>query len=241
MQETVKNVVIFALGAAVGGLTAYFLLKKPLEEEYKKKKAKCDEEIASMDAYLAEIRSKNISEELSEAYGYKNSEKNGEKVQKISENEGKMDIKSSENGQKYPKKTDYSAIYKRKIESEHPTDEDDLGLNLDEKRLKSESLKANEVANSGYIPEVITEEEYRLGRPDFNDSMCLLYYPKDDILATEQDQEIENPYPIVGDLIKETGFDKNNDLVLYVRNYGHRTDYEIDKCPGFFDGESAYP
>lgn len=224
MNNSVKSAIIFVLGGAVGGLAAYFLLKKPLEEDYKKKKDEFDVSIASMDAYISKLRGQKEAENIAIEAGYT------EKPVENEENEDEIVVKSANF---YPKKTDYAAIYKQKIASEHPQDDDPE----EENRINS-SRKINEIANSGARPEAITEEMFNLGHSDFEDSITLNYYIRDDILANEDDEIIPKRSALVGNLIEETGFNDNDEDALYVRNYSQRRDYEIDKIYEPYDQDS---
>lgn len=73
-------------------------------------------------------------------------------------------------------------------------------------------------------PYVITDEEF--GDNDDYDQVTLFWYYKDNILATDEDLEIENKESTIGNALEE--FKKDHYLErLYVRNESEETDYEI--------------
>lgn len=78
--------------------------------------------------------------------------------------------------------------------------------------------------NESTFPYVISEDEY--GENDDYDTKMLFWYYKDNILATDEDLEVENIQNTVGDALEEFKKDRYTERVL-VRNEQDETDYEI--------------
>lgn len=75
----------------------------------------------------------------------------------------------------------------------------------------------------GVAPYVISEEEF--GEEDY-DQKTLYWYYRDNILATDEDIEVEDKFTTVGDALEEFKKDRYIERVL-VRNEQDETDYEI--------------
>lgn len=73
-------------------------------------------------------------------------------------------------------------------------------------------------------PYIITEEEF--GDNEEYDQKTLFWYYRDNILATDEDLEVEDKFTTIGDALEE--FKKDRYLErIYVRNEEDETDYEI--------------
>lgn len=77
--------------------------------------------------------------------------------------------------------------------------------------------------HEGVAPYVISEEEF--GEEDY-DQKTLYWYYRDNILATDEDIEVEDKFTTVGDALEEFKKDRYIERVL-VRNEQDETDYEI--------------
>lgn len=78
-------------------------------------------------------------------------------------------------------------------------------------------------SNEGVAPYVISEEEF--GEEDY-DQKTLYWYYRDNILATDEDIEVEDKFTTVGDALEEFKKDRYIERIL-VRNEQDETDYEI--------------
>ena len=78
--------------------------------------------------------------------------------------------------------------------------------------------------NEGVAPYVISEEEF--GEIEDYDQKTLFWYYRDNILATDEDLEVEDKFTTVGDALEEFKKDRYLERVL-VRNEQDETDYEI--------------
>lgn len=77
--------------------------------------------------------------------------------------------------------------------------------------------------HDGVAPYIISEEEF--GEEDY-DQKTLYWYYRDNILATDEDIEVEDKFTTVGDALEEFKKDRYIERVL-VRNEQDETDYEI--------------
>lgn len=78
--------------------------------------------------------------------------------------------------------------------------------------------------NEGVAPYVISEEEF--GEIEDYDQKTLFWYYRDNILATDEDLEVEDKFTTVGNALEEFKKDRYLERVL-VRNEQDETDYEI--------------
>ena len=78
--------------------------------------------------------------------------------------------------------------------------------------------------NEGVAPYVISEKEF--GEIEDYDQKTLFWYYRDNILATDEDLEVEDKFTTVGDALEEFKKDRYLERVL-VRNEQDETDYEI--------------
>ena len=78
--------------------------------------------------------------------------------------------------------------------------------------------------NEGVAPYIISEEEF--GELEDYDQKTLFWYYRDNILATDEDLEVEDKFTTIGDALEEFKKDKYLERVL-VRNDQDETDYEI--------------
>ena len=63
-----------------------------------------------------------------------------------------------------------------------------------------------------------------------------MYYTFDDVLATEEEEVINNVHEHLGDTLEESGFLQDPNMTFYyVRNMPLNTDYEIIKVQSSFE------
>lgn len=119
------------------------------------------------------------------------------------------------------------------LEDEHPVDSDEDD-DSDEPEYDYELEKAIRMLNNGKKKiDVISAGEF--DSYPYHDKVTLYYYTEDQILATEDEEELDDPEAYLGDALTKTGFDSNDSEALYVRNYSRGTDYEIGKVFGAFN------
>ena len=113
----------------------------------------------------------------------------------------------------------------------HPVDSDE-DEDYDEEELYNEGLRASleHEAKRTMLPRIIKEEDY--GSIGTHKQESLFYYQGNDILVTEDDEEIHDLPLVVGDCLDKFGFRDNNEKRICVRNYKLGVDYEIIKIDG---------
>lgn len=192
-----NKIIIFALGVAAGSTGTYFAVKKVIE-------ARTDKEIESVVKTFKERLDKIeeiLTDEQKEKLGiYSPSISLKEQLEQSSEVITNKEIQLDDYDQKV-KDIGYS-----------------IGVDLSEKT----DQHVDSVAQIASAPYVITEEEF--GEFGNEEETLILY--ADGILATEDDDPIDDIENLVGDCLKEFG---EYDEVLYVRNQEREIDYTILK------------
>ena len=241
MNSTLKGVLIFASGAAVGSISTYFAVKKVFE-------AKADLEINEVRGCY-EDKLASIEEHKSSAAG----ELEGPKEIDIKEKVKELNNK--------PSFTDYSSYFKAKgekmdgvteilrdakeeakeiglsedelAEMEGPEDDEpysdeedrDQTLEFEDHQLNGEHKKAIEEDRPPYE---IEPSDWELTCVNY-DKQSLIWYHFDQVLADEEEDEVIDKHRLVGDVIEESGFADNDVDTLYVRNDKIMCDFEISK------------
>ena len=117
----------------------------------------------------------------------------------------------------------------------HPvdSDEDDGEAELEEQEkeeeLYNEGLKASMMHEMRRVekPKIIKEEDY--GNDGTLSQETLMYFAGNDVLVTEDDEEIHDIPLVVGDCLDKFDFRHNDEKRIFVRNYKLGKDYEITK------------
>ena len=195
-------------GALAGGVSTYLYMKK-----------KVDEANNELNDYL---QYNDISEEYDEEtedYEEDEVEVNSDENDDIKE---KLELN-------YEKTTNYAAMYKGSASDyEHPVDSDE-----DEEDLALEATIEHR-KNMTKKPKIISAEA-AADLDAYIDHSVLLYYVEDEVLATENDEEITDPETFIGDALTKYGFiDNEDEEIIYVMNYELDTCYEIQKMEGTF-------
>ena len=118
------------------------------------------------------------------------------------------------------------------VGSLHPVDSDEDEEDEKEEELYNEGLRASleHEARRTMQPRIIKEEDY--GNDETLEQESLFYYQGNDILVTEDDEEIHDLPLVVGDCLDKFGFRDNNEKRICVRNYKLGKDYEVIKIDG---------
>lgn len=245
-----KALIIFVFGAAAGGVAAFFGTKKYMEKKFER----MSEENKELKEYLDFLRSKDEAGEMAQNLGYtaKDGDAQNEAVKAdgSSKKEKKVDYTrfykeisdeaSEQLGMPFSpddikgvhKKTNKEKaasmaefIVERLAEEQHP--EDDEGeevVDKDEYDLKEAMELLNDTKRK---PIVIGPSEF--DNYPYMDKTALYYYQPDDVLATENDEELDDPDALLGEVFEQSGFKTNDEEVIYIRNFSRGTDYEIGK------------
>lgn len=195
-----NKVIVFILGVAAGSAGTYFAVKKAIE-------ARTDKEIESVVETFKERYNKIeaiLTDEQKDKLGIYSSSKEIPEDEPIEKNNPKQTEernKTQNNYKQEMKNLGYST-----------------GVDLSEKTDNS----AERIAQIGSAPYVITEDEFgEIG----NDEETLIYY-EDGVLATEDDDPIDDVEELVGNCLNEFG---KYDERMYVRNQEREIDYVILK------------
>lgn len=113
------------------------------------------------------------------------------------------------------------------ILTQHPQDPEDETDILEESPRKKEDddMKA---------PKLISADKYDED-PEYRKEL-LYFYQDDNVLTTEDEEEIDNQLEIVGDCMDKFDFRNNEESYIHVRNQETMTDYEIQKIFSSFRG-----
>ncbi len=223
-----RNVLIFACGGFLGGLIGYLTTKsayeKANEHDIEEYKTYFQEKIDKLEADLKEARTNETMAKL---------EIKPKEPVKAVEKDKKSEFDDEETG----KTRDYHSYFGN-IEDEEvgpeEDDADDLEEDGDDQSIE-EDFRAGERASlsmKGQNIKLIRADEF--GDDCRFEPKMLFYYVGDDVLATEEDEEITDISRTVGNALDKFGFRTNSELVIYVRNPNFGTDYEIRKVDGFF-------
>lgn len=134
--------------------------------------------------------------------------------------------------------TDVETMYQHMVDvmmkNLHPmdSDEDETDeevLTKDEENyIQGYDLSCEHDRNRGDKPKLIKYEDY--GEDHTLTQATLLYFVDNDILTTEDEEEIDDPAQLVGNCLDKFGFKTNDDeKTIFVRNSKLGFDYEIIK------------
>lgn len=192
--------IVFTIGVATGSIGTYFAVKKAIE-------ARTDKEIESVVETFKERFDKMeaiLTDEQKEELGIYSPSNEILKDEPIEIN--------------YPKPTEERDETQKNYEQEMKNLGYSTGVDLSEETDHS----AERIAQIGSAPYVITEDEFgEFG----NDEETLIFYA-DGVLATEDDDPIDDIEELIGNCLNEFG---EYDERLYVRNQERETDYIILK------------
>lgn len=234
MNSTLKSVIIFMSGAAVGATGMYLGVKKYFE-------LKADLEIESVkDAYLYRLR--EIDDNKSSIDGSLEGPNEIELKETINRLNNKPDL------------TDYTKYFKEKGETadldlkevirdakddidpadlEHPGEDEPYSDEED----RDETLNYIDHELNGASRDAIAEDKapYEIEPSDYEltcsnyEKQSLIYYQFDEILADEDENEVLDVGRLVGDILESSGFSDDDRDALYVRNDKIMVDFEITK------------
>lgn len=230
MHNGIKGVLIFVSGAVVGGLGTWFAVKKYYEtkadievesvrEAYERKVGEIDEPTNSLDGEIE--GPEEIEDDGNRPY-----------AKALSSIDQRLAHK--------PPMTDYSKFFRSardvdESEAEHPEDDEPYSDEEDaEQQEDYENFKLNDdhkkALKEHRAPYIIDAETFELTN-DHYDKVSLCYYICDDILTDDSGitpEEVSRT-ELLGNLLAVSGFEDNEDDILYVRNDVRTTDYEITK------------
>lgn len=103
------------------------------------------------------------------------------------------------------------------------------------KRLYEEGKRESKerAANRSKPPKIISEADFWNKYPQY-DAQTLMYYTEDDVLATEEDEEIFDVGMTVGDALERYGFMDNDESEIFVANHRIGCRFQIQKVWGSY-------
>ena len=210
----------FAIGA-IGGVAGYDL--------YLKKMAK-DNDISEEYQRLADEYSDTEVNPVNDYNEYMN-----DMVRDPMSDEELDDIKEKLK-ENYEKTTNYASMYQGDAANyEHPLDdeedEDEDSVYTEEDEVYDEIVDHQKTKNMK--PKIISVEAVG-DLPPRIDMQTLLYYQDNDILTTEEDEEIDNIEFLIGDSLTKYGFKDNDEDRIFVLNYATDTCYDVQKVQGAY-------
>ena len=254
MNSSVKNILIFMSGAAVGAFGMYFGVKKYFEtkadleisevrrvyedrvNEIEPHKSSIDGDIKGPEKIeLKEtVNRLNNKPDLTDYTKYFNS--NGQKMDGVSEvlrdakEDADKDGLSEEERAKRElcQDADVDPAEMEGPEDDEPyTDEEDRNQTIDaiDYQLNGASREAIENDKEPYE---IDPSDYELTCSNY-EKQSLLWYQFDEILADEDEEEVADTYRLIGNVLDTSGFKDNDVDAIYVRNDKTMVDYEITK------------
>ena len=265
-----RGAIIFVIGAAVGGSTAAFFVHKwakkkymaiakseveSLKEYIEKLQAEriidmCgysgngsgdsgehDEDAAGPDGYR-----KEKGESQARNSGYKGREDPNYIPYSQYSKHGNGDSWRSEAG----KKSKVDEIYDQlAAELEHPSEDDgdvdaeDAYYRSVERRKVNSAEELSQRANSDDSgPVIISFQECGLN-PEY-DKEDLFFYKEDGVVTNDNEEICAAPEEMIGTCIQDSGFDRNDQEILYVRNDRRLTYYAIEKYDYAFSEKDGY-
>lgn len=190
--------IVFTIGVATGSVGTYFAVKKAIE-------ARTDKEIESVVETFKERFDKMeavLTDEQKEKIGIYSPSKEILKDEPIEKN--------------YPRLTEE----KNKTQNYYEEEMRKLGYSTGVDLSEKSDNNAEGITQIGSAPYVITEDEFgEFG----NDEETLIFYA-DGVLATEDDDPIDDIEELIGNCLNEFG---EYDERLYVRNQEKEIDYII--------------
>lgn len=242
-KDILKMLGCFVGGLGIGGGSGYLitnkLLKKKAEDEIQATIDRLEEQYAeSNKVYIRETLVNPT--ELEERYleeDIKATEEAAERMQTTDMKEIREKLKKN-----WDVTTNYAGMYKSKkedgedpAESEHPEEDDDSEEGGDTQNEVEESHELHQRTKLKK-PTIISVED--LGElPPHVDVKTLYYYQEDDVMATEEDELVDDPGLFVGDCMEKYGFEDNEEERIFVMNYGQDTVYEVQKIFGSYNVE----
>lgn len=233
-----KFVAGFVVGLLAGGGAGYFVTRKYMEHIYQEQaNAEIEDMRVSFENKLNQIKDLAKKPDISPKTEKKEAPREYVAVPLTKDQAQKIDY------------TSYSGSVKRTAtadpaELEHPMDDGEEGEAVDEGKAYLESAAnadrqgsfENAERDRRRPPRLIRYEEY--GTDPRFEKTSLYYYTLDDVLATEDEEQIDRDdiHMLVGDALTKYGFiDDPAATVIYVRNERLGCDYEITKVNSSYE------
>lgn len=145
------------------------------------------------------------------------------------------------------KKSKVDEIYDQlAAELEHPSEDDESDWDAEdayyrsvERRKADSAEELSQRANSDDSgPVIISFQECGLN-PEY-DKEDLFFYKEDGVVTNDNEEICAAPEEMIGTCIQDSGFDRNDQEILYVRNDRRLTYYAIEKYDYAFSEKDGY-
>lgn len=240
----VGGVILGAIAGAIGGA---IVTKKRLEKEHAAEIEQMSKEFAKLDPYgpgnygkIMDVQIQNSPKEpVKDIIGI---------VQDSSQLPSEAEVKMAQAVREYKSeektKVDYTAMYDGKSAEEKQGQATvfDLLNNVPEEEEEEDeddtTIDIHSRADLHSTPYVITADE-AADIPDNYDSQVFYYYAQNGALVDDFDEEVDESdiSECLGRTIAESGFDKNMDRHLYVKNDRLNVIYHIEKHFSEWEGK----
>ena len=243
-----KEVIIFASGGLIGCGIAYIFTKKQIE-------AKCDKDIEDVKRAFAarldelegekENATKLAEDVLTSGDAYKNG--------RIGDNEATREalkgigmVNGIANG-RAAERVDYTLYSKESTVYEEvpdpagdiaPSEDDDEPEDLGDGRVLMPN--GDVIHNKDFVSDR-KESPYEIAEEECGSLLMagyshheMLYYMVDRVLTDENNEIVDNPGELIGNILEDSGFDNDNRLDIYVRNDRISADFRISKVRGSY-------
>lgn len=241
MNSSIKNILIFISGAAVGAFGMYFGVKKVFEAKadleinevrqvYENRVNEIEDNKSSIDGGIKgpekielkeTVNRLNNKPDLTDYTKYFNG--NGQKMDGVSE----ILRDAKEDANKDGLSEEEMAEMEGPQDDEPYTDEEDR-----DQTLEFEDHKLNGASKDAIIsdkePYEIDPSDYELTCSNY-EKQALLWYQFDEVLADEDEEEVADTYRLIGNVLETSGFTDNDVDAIYIRNDKTMVDYEITK------------
>ena len=241
MNSSIKNILIFMSGAAIGATGMYFGIKKVFE-------TKADLEIAQV-RQVYEDRVNEVEEHKSSIDGELSGPEKIELKETVNRLNNKPDLTDytkyfNGSGQKMDgvseilrdakEEADATGLSEEELaERERPQDDEPYTDEEDrDQTLEFEDHQLNGASKEAIIsdkePYEIDPSDYELTCANY-EKQALLWYQFDEVLADEDEEEVADVYRLIGNVLETSGFTDNDVDAIYIRNDKTMVDYEITK------------
>jgi hypothetical protein len=214
MNRLIKDILLVALGAAVGSGVTYAVIKHKLEQqsmddEWNKERSKVLKEKA-MESEQADISETEEEKSASDPRTLAHMAHNKPDLAKTAtERAGYHDYT------KYYKKVDDGPV--EEVNPQYGIDEAEDYHDEDEPTKEELMIKPEEQKNYGNAPRIITEEEY--GENEMFDRVSL-YFHSDDVLVDENGDVMETENTVSEDILDALVNQKDHEIFVVNPRYG---------------------
>lgn len=241
-SEKVKIGIALTVGLCIGGGIGYIVAERKTRRE-------TEEEITAVKDLFRRLR----DEDATQAREDWNPTPSDESEEESSDSDPSESFKEEVGKLGYASASDLWEARHQDPNYHPPTDQEPGGDDVDQDlREEGDYVRRIRVVNPNrdvdpddvtqwdrdpHRPYVITEEEYRIDRPDF-EKLSISYYQGDDTMADENDAYIPDPDGTVGlENLQFFGLASMDERLLHIRNERVEADFEVALNDGSYSRE----